>query len=71
MALTILGFLLLALVDLPPLLRKRDARALAAFSLFFLAALTLGLLRALGVQVPSALLLMGDGLKKIGIGYSS
>jgi hypothetical protein len=71
MVLTIIGFLLLALVDLPPLLRKRDRRAVVAFSIFFLAALALGLLRAFHVEVPSVLLLLGEGLKKLGIGYTS
>lgn len=69
MALTIIGFLLLALVDLPPILQKQDRRAAIAFALFFLAALALALLRVFHVEVPSVLLLLGAGLKKLGIGY--
>lgn len=71
MALTVIGFLLLALVDLPPLLRKRDRRAIVAFSIFFLAALAMALLQVFHVEVPSVLLLLGEGLKKLGIGYTS
>lgn len=70
MALTIIGFLLLALLDLPPILRKQDRRAAIAFALFFLAALAMALLRVFHVEVPSILLLLGTGLRKLGIGYS-
>lgn len=54
MVLAILGtFALIALIDLRPLIKRRKWRAVAAFSLVFAAALTLALLPAFDIQVPS------------------
>ncbi len=63
------GFALVALIDLPPLLRRRDKRAVAAFLFLFGAALALSILQRLGVEIPSMMLLFDRMYKSIGLAY--
>lgn len=67
--LLLIGFALIALIDLVPLLRRRSWRAAAAFLFLFAAALTLSVLLVNGVKVPSVLILLGDAVRALGISY--
>ncbi len=69
MALILAGFALIALIDLRPLIRRRSGRAVVAFFLLFIPALTLSVLRACKIEVPSVMLLMGDALRALGLSY--
>lgn len=51
--LTLAAFLVIAYANVPEMLRKKRWKDLAVYSLFFLAALTMGILLALGVEIPS------------------
>ncbi len=69
MALALLGFMLIALVDLIPILRKRSWVTLFVFLLFFLSAIALRVLQEMRINVPSVFLFLGGILKAIGISY--
>lgn len=69
MVLMLIGFALIALIDLLPVIRRRSGRAVAAFLLLFTAALALSVLQVNGVEVPSAMLLLDDVLKTFGLSY--
>jgi hypothetical protein len=69
MALILIGFALIALIDLTPLIRRRSWRGLAAFLLLFVPALTLAILQVNGIQVPSVMILLWKALKAIGLSY--
>lgn len=64
------GFALIALIDLMPLIRRHNKRAVAAFLVLFVMALTLACLQNLGVEIPSVMNLLGDLFKSIGLAYS-
>ncbi len=51
--LTLAAFLIIAYADVPELIGKKQWKDLAVYSLFFLAALTMAILLALGVEIPS------------------
>jgi hypothetical protein len=63
------GFALLLLIDLAPVIRRRDWRGAIAFLCFFVPGLVLAVLRHNMIDLPSALLLLGDLLKAWGISY--
>ncbi|MEA4823108.1 MAG: hypothetical protein VB111_03225 [Clostridiaceae bacterium] len=65
----LLGFTLIALIDMIPIIRKRSGRTLFVFLLFFLSALTLAVLQTMNIEVPSVFLFLGRVLKGIGISY--
>ncbi len=69
MVLILIGFALIALIDLTPLIRRRSGREVTAFLFIFAAALTLALLQVNGVEVPSSMLLLDDALKALGLSY--
>lgn len=69
MALLLVSFALIALKDLIPLVRQRSKRGIAAFLLLFLPALALSILQAVGIEVPSALALLGSAVKAMGLSY--
>jgi hypothetical protein len=69
MALMILGFAVIALTDLIPLIRQRSARDIFAFLLIFLMALTLATLQMVRVEVPSIMMLLGNAVKALGLSY--
>lgn len=64
------GFVLIAMIDLMPLIRLRKWRAVAAFACVFAAALTLGVLTALNIEIPSIMYPLRDFVKWLGLGYS-
>ncbi len=51
--LTLAAFLVIAFADVPELIGKKRWREFFVYSLFFLAALTMGILLSLGVEIPS------------------
>jgi len=69
MAFVLIGFALIALIDLIPLIRQRKKRAIAAFVGLFVLALTLSVLQVLNIEVFSTLGACGDFLKRIGLAY--
>lgn len=69
MGLIVIGFTLIVLIDLVPILRRHSWRGLLAFLLFFIPALTLAVLQEYKVEVPSLLILLGKVLKALGISY--
>lgn len=69
MALILIGFALIALIDLPPIVRKRSGRGAAAFLLLFITALTISVLQASSIEVPSILHLIGSAFKAVGLSY--
>ncbi|MEL7621965.1 MAG: hypothetical protein AAGU12_00095 [Clostridiales bacterium] len=69
MAMILIGFALILLLDLLPIVRRRSWRGAIGFFLFFIPALTLAILRQKNVEVPSLMLALGDWLKSWGISY--
>lgn len=69
MLLLLAGFVLIALIDLIPLIRKRSWRGIVALLLLFIPALTLSILLMSNINVPSILVVIGNALKSIGISY--
>ena len=69
MALILIGFALIVLVDFIPILRRRSGRTAAAFLVFFVPALTLALLQLNGVNVPSTVIVLWKAMKAIGVSY--
>lgn len=65
----VLGFALIALIDLPTLLRERAWRDVAAFLVLFLPALAIALMIERGAKVPSAMRVLGEALKSMGLSY--
>ncbi len=63
------GFLVIALIDLVPVLKRRHRRELVAFLALFVPALTISVLQAMKVNIPSAMNLFGKVLKSIGLSY--
>jgi hypothetical protein len=53
MTAVIIAFIILALIELPPLIRQKHWKDLTVFSFFFLVSLTLALLVTKGVPVYS------------------
>lgn len=65
----ILVFLIILAADLPALLRNKNKRDLIIYCTLFILIGTLALVRSLGIQIPSILMLMGEGLTRIGLTY--
>jgi len=63
------GFILLAWIDLWPMIRKKQARGIASFLVLWTAALTLAVLEAFDVQVPSVILAFEGIVRMVGLGY--
>lgn len=64
------GFALIAFLDLAPLLRRHNKRAVAAFLFLFCIALSLAILQALGVKVPSTMMTLDALCKSVGLAYT-
>ena len=69
MVLVLIGFTLIVLIDLVPLIRKHLGHDIIAFLLLFILGLTIAILEVSGVEVPSIMLLLGDVLKSLGMSY--
>ncbi len=65
----LLGYVLIAIIDFVPLVRKRRKKDVAAWLVMFTLTLSITILMNLKIEVPSALKLIGDGLKAIGLSY--
>ena len=69
MLLVLLGFVVLAIIDLFPLIKYRAKKEINAFLVLFFIALILGILGAANLEMPTLMQLLSDFLEKIGIGY--
>jgi hypothetical protein len=69
MALAFAGFILIALIDLVPLIRQREGRGVLAFLLLFIPSLVIAYLLAKNITVPSAMLWLGEVFKALGLSY--
>ena len=69
MAWILVGFGLLGLLDLTPLLRQHRGRAITAFFTVFTAGLTLAVLEALNFEIPSVMYAWPDLVQWLGLGY--
>lgn len=65
----VVGFAIVALIDLPPLLQQKKWRAVTAFVCVFAVGLTLEVLTVLKIQVPSALEVLGKLVQRLGLSY--
>lgn len=63
------GFAILALLDLSPLILSRQKRTILAFLILFFAALALSVMLKIGVQIPSILIMMQSIFYSIGLHY--
>ena len=62
-------FSLIALIDLLPLIRKKNWKDVAAFGIVFGLALVVSVLNELKVPIPSTILTADKWMKQIGIHY--
>ncbi len=69
LALVVTGFALIVLLDLIPLIRKKDGHGIAAFLLLFSPALVLAVLQAVGVEVPGVTVVLWRILHALGLTY--
>ena len=69
MAFILAVFATIALIDLKYIIRRHSVREAVAFFLLFIPALTLAILQAKGVQIPSLTISIWHGLKAIGLSY--
>lgn len=53
--LLIAGFAVIAVIDLPPLIKEKKVKDIVVFALFFLAAFIVALLQLWGVDIPSVI----------------
>lgn len=69
MAPVIAVFALIALIELRPLLRRRERRGVCAVLFLFVPALILALLQAGGAETPGVLQLLGKAFGALGLNY--
>lgn len=65
----LVGFCLVGLLDLTPLLRQHKGRATAAFLTVFTVGLTLAVLEVLNFEIPSVMYAWRDLVRWLGLGY--
>ncbi|HWQ74404.1 MAG TPA: hypothetical protein VN441_03740 [Syntrophomonas sp.] len=64
------GFALIALMDFPPLPRRKKWRAVAAFVCVFTVALTLEVLTVFNIEVPNVMSAWESFIRWLGLGYA-
>ena len=64
-----LFFGLIALIDLPPLIRRKEWKDVAAFGVVFAVTLAVSILNQLKVHIPSTILSADEWMRMIGIHY--
>jgi hypothetical protein len=69
MAYVVAAFVIIALIDFPPLARKKKTRELVALGVLFAAAFVFAALEVLQVPVPSPMLLLDSLFKSMGLSY--
>jgi hypothetical protein len=67
----VISFAVIVLIDFIPIIKARSRRTTVAFLIVFIPALTVSVLIALKVRVPSILLVLDKAFKSIGISYGS
>ena len=65
----VLSYVLIAIIDFFPLLRARRPKDVAAWLAMFILAFSITILLQMKFEIPSALKVIGDGLKAIGLSY--
>ncbi|MEA4919405.1 MAG: hypothetical protein VB078_00565 [Clostridiaceae bacterium] len=69
MLVLLMGFVLIAVIDLVPLIIKKSKNGVPVFLLIFIPTLVLSIMLKLNIKIPSIMIWLGDVLKKIGISY--
>ena len=69
LAYVLFGYLAIALIDLPLLIKKKMSRELVVFTCLFVTGLTIAILHVIGITVPSPMIVMGDIMKMIHLSY--
>lgn len=69
MILLVIGYVLILLVDLGPLLRWRKWADVATWLTIFALAATITIFQQMAIEFPSAMLFLGDLLKAVGLSY--
>lgn len=69
MTMVLVGFLLIGLFDFLPIIKGQSKNEAVAFLILFLPALTLAVLQAAQIEVASIMLILGDLIKSLGLGY--
>jgi len=69
MPLLIMGFVLIALIDFIPVIRKKDWGLAAVFLLIFVSALVFSVLEINNIKIPSIMEAAGNLMKSIGLSY--
>ncbi len=64
-----LGFALIMLIDFLPLAQKHNRKGMIAFLLVFIPALTLAVLLAAGIRVPSTMAAWEVVIRWLGLAY--
>ncbi len=65
----VLIFGLIALIDMVPLIRRKDWKDVAALGIVFALALTVSILNQLKVPIPSTVLSADTFMRQIGVNY--
>lgn len=63
------GFAFIALIDFLPLIRQKKRRAAAAFVCVFAIALTLAIVAAFDIEIPSVMSAWEGFIRWLGLGY--
>ncbi len=69
MAWIIIGFTLVLLIDIKPLLHSENKSGMVTFLVIFLIALSLAVLQFFKVEIPSIMMFLGDIVKALGLDY--
>lgn len=69
MLILLIGFALIAVIDLVPLIKMKSKNGVPTFLLVFIPTLVLSIMLNLNIQIPSIMIWLGDVLKKVGISY--
>ena len=69
MLLLIIAFLIILAIDLPSLIREKNKRELILYSIFFVLVACFAVLKLIGVEIPSHLVIMEKVMTSIGWTY--
>ncbi|MGI6214103.1 MAG: hypothetical protein ACOYIQ_06130 [Christensenellales bacterium] len=70
MLFVLVGFALIALFDLAPLVKRGSKKGVTAFLFIFGLALIMAVLNNVKISIPSVVEMLSDFFVKIGIGYA-
>jgi hypothetical protein len=69
MILTVLVFIVMLVINLPPLIKKRELKMLIIYGCIYTTALVLCILLTLEVKIPSPLVLADSLFKSLNLSY--